>query len=87
MDPSEYVLPDTSWMTPEEGDAWALLAVAATRILQLPEVHPSDRPEAARDIHDLQNRLLTRASYSLEQRLPVLSLTKGLTAISERATV
>jgi hypothetical protein len=47
-------------MTAEEQDLWSALASVAGRMLQLPELHPMERHEAAHDFHKLQVRLLAR---------------------------
>jgi hypothetical protein len=38
-------------MTAEEQDLWSALASVAGRMLQLPELHPMERHEAAHDFH------------------------------------
>jgi hypothetical protein len=47
-------------MTDEEIEVWYGLAEVAGRMLQLPELHPMERHEAAHDFHNLQGRLLGR---------------------------
>ena len=60
-----YPIPD---FTPSERRAWEALASAANLMLRLSSVHPADRSETVRDIHNLQNRMLARATYPMGSR-------------------
>ena len=53
-------------MTDEEIALWAALARVAGRFLQLPVLHPLERPETAAVFHQLQNRLLARPGLRAE---------------------
>lgn len=47
-------------MTPEEQEIVEALGDIFNKIVALPEVHPSDVPEAQMHIHALQNIILAR---------------------------
>lgn len=63
-----YSYPNTANFTVPELKAWEAIAEAANLLLALPAIHPADRDETARDIHDLQNRLLARCAWDRERR-------------------
>jgi hypothetical protein len=48
-------------MTAQEVEIWFALGKVAGDLLNLPTLHPSERDETVRDIHNLQTRLLARA--------------------------
>ncbi len=47
-------------MTAEEVEIWFALGKVAGDLLNLPVLHPNEREETVRDLHNLQNRLLAR---------------------------
>lgn len=47
-------------ITDEELKALERIGDAFNRIMALPEIHPADKGEFIRDIHDIQNRILAR---------------------------
>lgn len=55
--------PSEGSMSTLERRAWHALEDAANAMFALPAVHPADNEETARDIHNLQNRLLARLAY------------------------
>jgi hypothetical protein len=50
-------------MTETEADCWELIAKAAGKFFELPELHPMDKQEVAQAIHIVQNKLLSRPTY------------------------
>ncbi len=68
--PDDYgrYYPDETKLTDLERVAWDLLVEASQAFGQLPVLHPADRGETVRDIHDLQNRILARTAYPREVR-------------------
>lgn len=75
--------PDLSLFTVAEQRAWGALAAAASMYFKLPVVHPSDREEAVRDVHNLQNRLLARVAYDRNLRLPAMMRVRAAPPIPE----
>ena len=49
--------------TEEEAECWELIARAAGKFFELPELHPSDAPEVAEAVHIIQNKLMSRPTY------------------------
>ncbi len=47
-------------LTQEEQTIVEACALLWNKILELPEVHKQDNIETCRDIHDIQNRILSR---------------------------
>ncbi len=50
-------------LTPQELEVLELTAILFAAFVALPVIHPSDVTETQRDIHDIQNRILARASF------------------------
>lgn len=53
-------------MTDQERAALELTAELYKALLALPVDHPSDMAENVRNLHDIQNRLMARATYRAE---------------------
>jgi len=49
--------------TDAEADCWKLLAQAAGKFFELPELHPMDKEEVANATHIIQDKLLSRPTY------------------------
>ena len=49
--------------TEDEAECWELIARAAGKFFELPELHPSDAPEVAEAVHIIQNKLMSRPTY------------------------
>jgi hypothetical protein len=54
--------------TDAERDAWGKIADATCAMFALPPVHSLEHAETARDIHNIQCRLLARVAYDKEGR-------------------
>jgi hypothetical protein len=50
-------------MTADEAECWELIAKAAGKFFELPQLHPMDKQEVASAIHIVQNKLLSRPTY------------------------
>ncbi|MFB9905726.1 hypothetical protein [Allokutzneria oryzae] len=50
-------------LTEDEADCWLLVARAGAKFFELPELHPSTKPEVAQAIHVMQDKLLMRPTY------------------------
>lgn len=54
-------------MTAQKVDIWLALGQVAGDSLGLPVLHPSERKETVRDLHNLQSRLLARVGPRAHQ--------------------
>lgn len=50
-------------MTEAEADCWEVVARAAGKFFDLPDLHPMDDQEVAQAIHIIQHKLLSRPAY------------------------
>lgn len=49
--------------TEDEAECWELIARAAGKFFELPELHPSDATEVAEAVHLIQTKLMSRPTY------------------------
>lgn len=49
--------------TDDEAECWKLVAEAAGKFFELPELHPLDKAEVVTAVHVIQNKLLSRPTY------------------------